>query len=395
MGQETGPFLRQLMKQFALVQNLLEMAAKKTCPTCGHGMAGFHYWYKGAWKCKSSSLANPNVAAATGAAPQPVAQTPASPAAPTPPVQQAAPTPDLTTPIGGAVQVDKTAIKYFLNTKMIMNYTIEDDGTVNVGGNVELDNMGSQFRELPVQFGKVTGNFITKDVALQSFKGFPKEVGGDFVIKQRIIVKDYTGAPEIIRGDALMKPVQAQSLKGFPKKIEQSAVITVSGDKHSLSDLGEFGSGLYINVEDAPLPNFHGIQSKFNGRLEIWSKGATSLEGFPEVDDDIILVVPDKAVDVTRHMHKHIKRMNGTLTLQFGSLHSKADKSDVPPLLSVLFIKGITAFSFSGDSYSASTASPVLRDIQNQINTVITDKLDVHDFQERLIDSGFAKAARL
>ena len=163
MGRYTGPFLRQIMKQFALVQNLLEMAAKKTCPTCGHGMAGFHYWYKGAWKCKSSSLANPNIVAATTptqvAAPTPAPQVVTSPVATAPTVQTAptAPAVDLTTPIGGVVPVDTNAIKYFLNTNFITNYTIEDDGTVNVAGNVSLDSIGSKFPHLPVKFGEVKG----------------------------------------------------------------------------------------------------------------------------------------------------------------------------------------------------------------------------------------------
>lgn len=36
---------------------LAEMAAKKICPDCGKTMAGYHYWYKGGWKCKKSSQA--------------------------------------------------------------------------------------------------------------------------------------------------------------------------------------------------------------------------------------------------------------------------------------------------------------------------------------------------
>lgn len=34
---------------------LMEMAAKKTCESCGKTMAANHYWYKGGWKCKGVS----------------------------------------------------------------------------------------------------------------------------------------------------------------------------------------------------------------------------------------------------------------------------------------------------------------------------------------------------
>jgi hypothetical protein len=39
------------------IAQLIEMARPaKICDKCGKSMAGFHYWYKGGWKCKKSSL---------------------------------------------------------------------------------------------------------------------------------------------------------------------------------------------------------------------------------------------------------------------------------------------------------------------------------------------------
>lgn len=41
------------------IAQMLEMARPaKICPDCGKSMAGNHYWYKGGWRCKKSSLAD-------------------------------------------------------------------------------------------------------------------------------------------------------------------------------------------------------------------------------------------------------------------------------------------------------------------------------------------------
>lgn len=376
------------------LQQLTEMAAKKVCPTCGHGMAGFHYWYKGAWKCKSTSLANPNVAAASAATQSaPATVTPQS--APTPAQSQA--TPDLTTPIGGVQKVDHTPIKYFLNTNYITNYTIEEDGTVNVNGNVVLDNLGSKFPELPVQFGEVTGDFTTIDVAFRSFKGFPKKVGGHFVIKKQISVQDYTGAPTHIGGMGLMKAVKAQSLQGFPEYIAKHAEFAVSGDKHDITRIGEFGGSVRINVEDAPLPSLDGIQSTINGSFEVMSKGLSSLEDFPsEVKGYVTLVLPKATANKsTSRMHKHIKQIGGRLALLFDQTFDSRDKKTLPPLLSVVLIKGITEFTFAPSTFAKSSQTSTEREFERQINNAIAEDQDIHELQEQLIDAGFTGAARL
>lgn len=365
-------------------------------------MSGFHYWYKGAWKCKSSSLANPNVAAATAPA-----ATPASPAAPTP-APQVVTSPVPTAPtvqtkpalVGTArerhqAEVDANATKFFLNTKYIRNYTIQEDGTVDVDGDVEIDGCGIGMPHLPVNFGMVKGNFTTKDVAFTSFKGFPKHVGGNMVIKQRIIVPDYTGFPSFVGGMALIKPIQAKSLKGFPKYIAKRAEITISGDSHSLSEVGEFGGSLYLNVEDAPLPSLDGLQSTIHGSFEVMAKGLSSLTDFPTEVNGFVTLVLDMSNNPTKQMHKHIKKINGVLALMIASAFDQKDKDALPPLLSVCLIKGVTEFTFSPTAYSKSLQTPMQRDFENQINNAIATNQDIHELQEQLIDSGFAKAARI
>jgi hypothetical protein len=60
----------------------------------------------------------------------------------------------------------------------IQNYTINDDGTVDVDGNVDLSEEG--LTEIPIKFGIVRGNFNITQNNLLSLKNSPREVTGTF-----------------------------------------------------------------------------------------------------------------------------------------------------------------------------------------------------------------------
>ena len=60
----------------------------------------------------------------------------------------------------------------------IINYTINPDGSIDVNGNVYLDN--KKLTELPLTFNKVTGWFECSNNRLTTLKGCPRWVGGSF-----------------------------------------------------------------------------------------------------------------------------------------------------------------------------------------------------------------------
>jgi hypothetical protein len=60
----------------------------------------------------------------------------------------------------------------------IENYTINDDGSIDVNGDVNLSWLG--ITELPLRFNKVTGDFFCSHNNLTSLKGCPRWVGGFF-----------------------------------------------------------------------------------------------------------------------------------------------------------------------------------------------------------------------
>jgi hypothetical protein len=60
----------------------------------------------------------------------------------------------------------------------ITNYTINPDGSIDVNGDVFLDN--KRLTELPLTFNKITGYFSCSDNKLTSLKGSPRWIGGYF-----------------------------------------------------------------------------------------------------------------------------------------------------------------------------------------------------------------------
>jgi hypothetical protein len=60
----------------------------------------------------------------------------------------------------------------------IENYTVNDDGSIDVNGSVDLS--WCKLTQLPLRFNKVNGGFYCSNKQLTSLKGCPKWVDGSF-----------------------------------------------------------------------------------------------------------------------------------------------------------------------------------------------------------------------
>ena len=79
----------------------------------------------------------------------------------------------------------------------IENWSINTDGLVVIDGNVKLNFKG--LTELPLQFGRVTGDFFCHENDLTTLEGAPKEVGGGFYCYSNKLIT-LKWAPEYIDG---------------------------------------------------------------------------------------------------------------------------------------------------------------------------------------------------
>lgn len=75
---------------------------------------------------------------------------------------------------------NKDDIKEWLDKYGIEKYTIKENMTVDVHGEVNLSN--KELTSIVVQFDYVKGNFYCYNNELISLEGCPKLVGGDFLV---------------------------------------------------------------------------------------------------------------------------------------------------------------------------------------------------------------------
>jgi hypothetical protein len=98
----------------------------------------------------------------------------------------------------------------------ITNYTINNDGTIDVNGDVYLRYEG--LTELPLTFNRVDGYFNCGDNFLTRLKGSPKWVGGSFYCYNNRLTS-LEGSPEYVTLDVDCSSNRLTSLRFGPEKI--------------------------------------------------------------------------------------------------------------------------------------------------------------------------------
>jgi hypothetical protein len=100
----------------------------------------------------------------------------------------------------------------------IKNYTINDDGTIDVDGDVDL--FGKKLTKIPFKFGKVNGDFNIASNYLESLEGSPYYVGCFNCSSNKLI--NLIGSPSIIEGDLVCSINKLESLEGMTPEIDGS-----------------------------------------------------------------------------------------------------------------------------------------------------------------------------
>jgi hypothetical protein len=95
----------------------------------------------------------------------------------------------------------------------IKNYTINDDNSIDVNGDVYLQR--NKLTKLPLRFRNVTGNFYCKNNRLITLEGCPEMLGGDFYCDYNNL-KSLKGSPKIIGGNFYCNDnINLISMEGF------------------------------------------------------------------------------------------------------------------------------------------------------------------------------------
>lgn len=127
----------------------------------------------------------------------------------------------------------KEEIEIWLNGMNIVDYTINNDLTVDVDGDVWLDN--KNLIEIPLQFNIVTGVFYCSINYLTSLKGCPNECWS-FLCKENQI-SNLKYAPKIVKRAFICSHNKLISLEGCPSNFEGDLFIDHNPDLKSLKYL--------------------------------------------------------------------------------------------------------------------------------------------------------------
>ena len=98
----------------------------------------------------------------------------------------------------------------------IKNYTINDDGTIDVNENVTFFNRG--LTELPLVFNKVNGDFICSRNKLSTLKGCPRWVGGYFTCSGNGLTS-LEFSPDYVNEAFVCNSNDLTDLVGSPKQV--------------------------------------------------------------------------------------------------------------------------------------------------------------------------------
>jgi len=145
----------------------------------------------------------------------------------------------------------------------ITNYTVNGDGTVDVYGDVTIK--GRTFKELPIKFGKVYGNFYCHYNSITTLEGAPKEVGGNFQCNNNKLT-NLGGSPNRI-GGSFGKPEKVSADDCIKKYKRYSKLKFSDGEVEFFNKFSElntdYSSTLDNDWKDIFDPNFK-IYSKGN-----------------------------------------------------------------------------------------------------------------------------------
>jgi hypothetical protein len=159
----------------------------------------------------------------------------------------------------------------------IINYTINEDGSIDVDGNVIL--YDNRLTELPLKFRMVSGYFACDHNQLTNLLGSPISVGRDFYCHDNSLTS-LDGCPQSVGRDFSCSNNELTSLLGSPKEVGHFACY--NNKLTTLEGITKMRSGV-IYCDNNKLKDVKGIKEGWRGNLEIAGNPVYSIfKLFPE-----------------------------------------------------------------------------------------------------------------
>ena len=112
--------------------------------------------------------------------------------------------------------MDREGVEVWLKEYDIKDYTINEDLSVDVAGDVDLS--AKCLSKIPVKFRNISGTFDCEDNELTNLEGFPINISGNLYCGSNQLT-DLMGCPEVIGGGFYCDNNRLVSLIGCPTSV--------------------------------------------------------------------------------------------------------------------------------------------------------------------------------
>jgi len=172
----------------------------------------------------------------------------------------------------------------------IKNYTINDDLSIEVDGDVHL--VEKELEYLPLKFNYVSGSFYCYKNELKSLKGCPQTVGTNFECSYNKL-KTLEGCPQTVGGYFDCFGNELKSLEGCPQTV--------------------FG---YFNCGGNELKSLKGCPQTVDGNFSCYFNKLKTLEGGPQTVGGDFNCYSNKLTDL-----EHFPEVNGTIDIKHNTVN--------------------------------------------------------------------------
>lgn len=154
---------------------------------------------------------------------------------------------------------DKKRIERMCKELGIIPHKIHDDGTVDVEGDLILEDFSDG--KLPLKFGTVSGNFEIRSYGrrgknLSTLEGSPHTVDGNMSVMFLPKLSSLEGCPEYVGGKFVITQCPITDLKGSPQRIRGVNNIT-NGHMYT------------VTIIDTKITSLEGLPSVIEGGLDV------------------------------------------------------------------------------------------------------------------------------
>lgn len=128
----------------------------------------------------------------------------------------------------------------------IKNYHINDDGTIDVDGDVNLTS--KDLVKIPFKFGKVIGDFFCSNNEIESLVGCPYYVGGSFFCNHNKLIS-LEGSPGEVGGHFMCTSNKLNTLKGMPLEIGNDLYCYNNPNLKKLDSVSNIEGDIYCDTK--------------------------------------------------------------------------------------------------------------------------------------------------